>query len=639
MAVPRKFVRKEVRKSYSVGYIGFRARLLCDAHMAVPLLTRKVVKKQTGRRRFVCNIGLEVNMVCDVQMPVSFVKRRVVNTQFKRTLRGSCMRVKSNWCRPKGIDSYVRRGSRGCTLMANLPKMFKKFSVHNVSGLELMIYNTGYLEMDQGKETSGVHSLGKGLLLGLDRTIQCGISFGSFCVKGEEGSDSTSKASRYSTLGEYAEHGGNSDLQLDVKGCKDIYASFDKYVEVELLEGDNKYDAGSLGKQVNDHYEFPLQLDLDRNGGKYLSPLADNGVRNLYTLHSVIVHSGDIRGGHYYAFIRPTLSDKWFKFDDARVTEEDAKSALNEQYGGHETKLSNAYMLVYIRESEISKIFCNVDEKDLPQNLQVRAGKHRVENKHHFNEKKHKVSASSREKSKLHEKEKDDLGGLALISKPFVYISRLQIRPSNLMEVNNAEKPSHVVLHIEHPTNDWLVETHLKNKLWISLSDGMAWFSILAVYLMVMRWRRRRRRSRMISVPDPFAGTPLPDVKKEDGIPVDKEEKDSILLDMEKNEDSEMWLLLVHEFARVSFSWIKTSNEDVEKNEGQKEKKTIFLRSLKAHLAVMAIEVSGSYIVRRFLGTKGDAPMTDIIGIFFMTGSAMLNVLSWRFSFSSIPPI
>lgn len=37
--------------------------------------------------------------------------------------------------------------------------------------------------------------------------------------------------------------------------------------------------------QINDHYEFPLQLDLDRENGKYLSPDADKSVRNLYTLH------------------------------------------------------------------------------------------------------------------------------------------------------------------------------------------------------------------------------------------------------------------------------------------------------------------------------------------------------------------
>ena len=39
-------------------------------------------------------------------------------------------------------------------------------------------------------------------------------------------------------------------MQLDVKGCKDVYASFDKYVEVEKLEGDNKYHAEQYGLQV-----------------------------------------------------------------------------------------------------------------------------------------------------------------------------------------------------------------------------------------------------------------------------------------------------------------------------------------------------------------------------------------------------
>ncbi|KAK4784849.1 hypothetical protein SAY86_019217 [Trapa natans] len=211
------------------------------------------------------------------------------------------------------------------------------------------------------------------------------------------------------------------DLQLDVKGCRDVYSSFDKYVEVERLEGDNKYHAEQHGLQdakkgvlfidfppvlqlqlkrfeydfmrdtmvkINDRYEFPLQLDLDRENGKYLSPEADRSIRNLYTLHSVLVHSGGVHGGHYYAYIRPTLSDQWLKFDDERVTKEDMKRALEEQYGGEEelpltnpgfnnspfkfTKYSNAYMLVYIRESDKDKIICNVDEKDIAEHLRIR---------------------------------------------------------------------------------------------------------------------------------------------------------------------------------------------------------------------------------------------------------------------------
>ncbi|KAL0337100.1 UNVERIFIED_CONTAM: Ubiquitin carboxyl-terminal hydrolase 12 [Sesamum calycinum] len=218
------------------------------------------------------------------------------------------------------------------------------------------------------------------------------------------------------------------DLQLDVKGCKDVYASFDKYVEVERLEGDNKYHAEEHGLQdakkgvlfidfppvlqlqlkrfeydfmrdtmvkINDRYEFPLELDLDRENGKYLSPEADRSVRNLYMLHSVLVHSGGVHGGHYYAFIRPTLSDQWYKFDDERVTKEDVKRALEEQYGGEEelpqtnpgynntpfkfTKYSNAYMLVYIRVSDKDKIICDVDEKDIAEHLRIRLKKEQEE--------------------------------------------------------------------------------------------------------------------------------------------------------------------------------------------------------------------------------------------------------------------
>ncbi|CAK9213983.1 unnamed protein product [Sphagnum troendelagicum] len=218
------------------------------------------------------------------------------------------------------------------------------------------------------------------------------------------------------------------DLQLDVKGCKDVYESFDKYVEVERLEGDNKYQAEQLGLQdakkgvlfidfppvlqlqlkrfeydfmrdtmvkINDRYEFPLQLDLDREDGKYLSPDADRSVQNHYTLHSVLVHSGGVHGGHYYAYIRPTLSDQWYKFDDERVTKEELRRALDEQYGGEEelpqtnpgfnntpfkfTKYSNAYMLVYIRDADKDKVVCNVDEKDIAEHLQIRLKKEHEE--------------------------------------------------------------------------------------------------------------------------------------------------------------------------------------------------------------------------------------------------------------------
>ena len=40
------------------------------------------------------------------------------------------------------------------------------------------------------------------------------------------------------------------DLQLDVKGCKNVYESFAKYTEVEMLDGQNQYKAEGHGLQV-----------------------------------------------------------------------------------------------------------------------------------------------------------------------------------------------------------------------------------------------------------------------------------------------------------------------------------------------------------------------------------------------------
>jgi len=87
--------------------------------MAIPLLNKKIVKKRVKK--------------------------------FKRPQSDRRITVKENWRRPKGIDSRVRRKFKGCALMPNigygsnkktrhyLPNGFKKFVVHNVKDLDLLM--------------------------------------------------------------------------------------------------------------------------------------------------------------------------------------------------------------------------------------------------------------------------------------------------------------------------------------------------------------------------------------------------------------------------------------------------------------------------------------------------------------------
>ena len=55
---------------------------------------------------------------------------------------------------------------------------------------------------------------------------------------------------------------------------------------------------------------------------------------NRYHLHSIIVHNGTIDSGHYYTFIRPTLEDRWFKFNDGVVHEVPSWFAMARGIGG-----------------------------------------------------------------------------------------------------------------------------------------------------------------------------------------------------------------------------------------------------------------------------------------------------------------
>lgn len=207
------------------------------------------------------------------------------------------------------------------------------------------------------------------------------------------------------------------DIQLNVSGNKCLDDSFKDYVQVETMDGENKYFAEGYGLQdarkgvifesfpqvlhlqlkrfeydinrdammkVNDRYEFPEKFDAS----PYLSETADKSEPYVYNLHGVLVHSGDFNAGHYYAFLKPTANGHFYKFDDDRVTRATMREALEENFGGDYVNLNgnaavrnpytrtlstkrsmSAYMLVYIRQSREESILHDVADEDTPQHL------------------------------------------------------------------------------------------------------------------------------------------------------------------------------------------------------------------------------------------------------------------------------
>ena len=249
------------------------------------------------------------------------------------------------------------------------------------------------------------------------------------------------------------------DLALNVKGLSRLEQSFAQYVEAEELRGENQYRAEHHGKQdarkglrfvrlppvlqlqlkrfefsaatesmekVNDKFEFPTTIDLSQyvqhaeaddpaapkkpadaasaatapptdeaNGTTAIPAAAATSDPALYHLHSILVHSGSVNGGHYYSFVRPLLlgrpypysaSRDWYKFDDETVTRVSASEAVDGSFGGRimqrlwrvgeleETvrdSAASAYMLIYVRQSEIDNCFSIAHDNQKQQQQQL----------------------------------------------------------------------------------------------------------------------------------------------------------------------------------------------------------------------------------------------------------------------------
>jgi len=118
----------------------------------------------------------------------------------------------------------------------------------------------------------------------------------------------------------------------------------------------------------------------------YMSDDADTSVDNVYELFSVLIHRGGAGGGHYYAFIRPTVKNEWFEFNDTHVGKCEMNRLFGEGYGGKKYSYvedgrvntsftvpdTSAYMLVYIRKQDIPSVMFHIHGKSIPLHLHQR---------------------------------------------------------------------------------------------------------------------------------------------------------------------------------------------------------------------------------------------------------------------------
>ena len=177
------------------------------------------------------------------------------------------------------------------------------------------------------------------------------------------------------------------NISLEVKEIENIYKSLDKYISSEDIED---YNCSFCNKKVtmkrntllsnlpniliihlnrimldfetneqikiNSRFEFPIELELKNyclennvKEGKNIYEKKDEYYK--YELRGVVVHKGDVQGGHYVSIIKVD-KDKWYEFNDSIVKEFDIKNLEEECFGGvdpnkNEEKKNSAYLLIY----------------------------------------------------------------------------------------------------------------------------------------------------------------------------------------------------------------------------------------------------------------------------------------------------
>jgi ubiquitin carboxyl-terminal hydrolase 7 len=195
-----------------------------------------------------------------------------------------------------------------------------------------------------------------------------------------------------------------------------LYDSFRDYVSIRLLDGHNQYPTAKFGLRdtksgiifdsfplvlslqlerfkydmwkdrmikINDRHEYPSQIDL----AEFLDVTADKSQSWVYNLFGVVVHSGDLSGGFYFTFIKPSRTEGWLKLHDDQVTRAAEEEVLEGCYGGEpigntssldelntpdaEKTSTSAYMLFYIRDSATDEALKPVQNWEIPPHLSL----------------------------------------------------------------------------------------------------------------------------------------------------------------------------------------------------------------------------------------------------------------------------
>ena len=214
-------------------------------------------------------------------------------------------------------------------------------------------------------------------------------------------------------------------ITLDIKGHNNLEDALDAYIKGEILDGDNKYfvekyktkisikkrtSIKKIGNQIiihlkrfefdfitfqnnklNDYLKFPLNINFKKWTRAFIrtnevnndennennNNISEEEKENLndekmnYELTGILIHSGaSLQSGHYYSFIKDQETNKWYKFNDSKITEYDIDNDLEKECFGNINSKKNqygkgAYLLFYTKKE------CIDSYKNYEKNIKI----------------------------------------------------------------------------------------------------------------------------------------------------------------------------------------------------------------------------------------------------------------------------
>ncbi|KAI7884409.1 cysteine proteinase [Lichtheimia hyalospora FSU 10163] len=167
---------------------------------------------------------------------------------------------------------------------------------------------------------------------------------------------------------------------LNTDGCASLDASFVEATKtsftIESLPSvlfiqlkHWKYNAQTKSlEKIYDPYTYPQELDM----GLYLDKKNNaSGESHKYVLFSVIMHDGTMSQGVNYVYIKPEMdTENWYKFDGDKVYPAKVQNVLDPRSGLKADK-NTAYVLGYIRKSQLSSVLADIQATEIPSHVMV----------------------------------------------------------------------------------------------------------------------------------------------------------------------------------------------------------------------------------------------------------------------------